>query len=404
MYQGLKTPGVEMRYKHWELLGETKALKPEEVQELKQIEMRFVLALNSNDCTLHLLKKIKDEEREKSEKASFANVLFCLFARTPDGPEIKSQMLRKHRNQQDDLHLAALNEKIQGLLQKGTIYMDYTMLEEASHLSTTRLDELKEVDQYFNDAYMNSGNASDKNRTILLIYNEKSSKVRKYKSTFEFIGLLKDMYLARIASNDEPEEPAVTTTTEESEPPTAPPADVNASLEPPHVREEVVTAPPPVIHEPEEPAVTTTEESELPTAPPADVDASLEPPHVREEDVVTAPPAIHEPEEPPVVTTTDPLERIFKEEVMKKYKPVPPHMLTTDKWVEYRKLCSIMNLHAPGKIKKKGPNNLKSKIEKWYKNHPSFEGLTIEKWCRRIKDPTSHNGTKVTKFCFAHIE
>ena len=48
-----------------------------------------------------------------------------------------------------------------------------------------------------------------------------------------------------------------------------------------------------------------------------------------------------------------------------------------------------------------GPGNFKQLITEWYQYHPTFAGLEINAWCKRLKEtPTSNS--YVFKFSFEY--
>eukprot|EP00964_Phaeocystis_antarctica_P005420 scaffold2960_cov61-Phaeocystis_antarctica.AAC.4 len=94
------------------------------------------------------------------------------------------------------------------------------------------------------------------------------------------------------------------------------------------------------------------------------------------------------------------LQQRFDALVMCDFTPRSPSELPRPQWVSFPQLFHLFKPHAPGEVWPLGPGNLKQLIVAWYKSHPTFAGLEVDRWCTRFEAPP---GTGLTfKFCFEH--
>ena len=94
------------------------------------------------------------------------------------------------------------------------------------------------------------------------------------------------------------------------------------------------------------------------------------------------------------------LQQRFDALVMCDFTPRSPSELPRPQWVSFQQLFHLFQPHAPKEVWPMGPNNLKQLIVAWYKSHPTFAGLEVDRWCTRFEAPP---GTGLTyKFCFEH--
>ena len=87
------------------------------------------------------------------------------------------------------------------------------------------------------------------------------------------------------------------------------------------------------------------------------------------------------------------------------FTPRRPSELQTSRWISFNTLFRLFQPHAPAEVWLMGPGNLKQLITKWYKGHPVFAGLAVDKWCKRLTNNNSTQdgeGCYVFKFCFEY--
>ena len=96
------------------------------------------------------------------------------------------------------------------------------------------------------------------------------------------------------------------------------------------------------------------------------------------------------------------LKKKFETLVMCDFTPRRPSELQTSRWVNFKTLFRLFQPHAPAEVWLLGPGNLKQLITKWYKDHPAFAGLDVNKWCKRQRNNNTQDGpgSYVFKFCF----
>ena len=99
----------------------------------------------------------------------------------------------------------------------------------------------------------------------------------------------------------------------------------------------------------------------------------------------------------------DDLKQRFVELVMCDFTPRHPSELPASRWVSFDRLYQLFQPHAPGDVWLMGPGNLKQLIIKWYADHPTYKGLAVTKWCKRLTNymrDSSGQGSYTSKFCF----
>jgi hypothetical protein len=97
------------------------------------------------------------------------------------------------------------------------------------------------------------------------------------------------------------------------------------------------------------------------------------------------------------------LQKKFETLVMCNFTPRRPSELQTSRWVSFNILFCLFQPHAPGDVWLMGPGNLKQLIIKWYADHPTYKGLAVTKWCKRLTSNTQDSpgqGSYAFKFCF----
>merc|ERR1712008_421414 len=69
---------------------------------------------------------------------------------------------------------------------------------------------------------------------------------------------------------------------------------------------------------------------------------------------------------------------------------------------DYKQLLRLFEPHA--EVRQLGPGNLKQLITAWYKGHPAFAGLEVNKWCKKLtdNDPLVPPRSQVYKFSFEY--
>ena len=99
---------------------------------------------------------------------------------------------------------------------------------------------------------------------------------------------------------------------------------------------------------------------------------------------------------------TEVLRKKFETLVMCNFTPRRPSELQTSRWVSFNTLFSLFGPDAG--VWLNGPGNLKQLITKWYKDHPAFAGLAVNKWCKRLTNNITQDGRGgyTFKFCFEH--
>ena len=99
----------------------------------------------------------------------------------------------------------------------------------------------------------------------------------------------------------------------------------------------------------------------------------------------------------------DALQKKFERLVMCNFTTRRPRELPTSRWVSLSTLYSLFHPHNRAEVWLMGPGNLKQLITKWYKDHPTFAGLDVKQWCKRLSNKEkAHGGGYVFKFCFEH--
>ena len=99
------------------------------------------------------------------------------------------------------------------------------------------------------------------------------------------------------------------------------------------------------------------------------------------------------------------LQEKFEEFVMCDLTPRHPSELPMDQWITYPQLLRQLKPYAaPDKVVQTGPTCLLLKIKAWYKNHPTFKGLDVKDWCKRLNDMDreARPGTKIYKLSFEY--
>ena len=96
------------------------------------------------------------------------------------------------------------------------------------------------------------------------------------------------------------------------------------------------------------------------------------------------------------------LRKKFETLVMCNFTPRRPSELQTSRWVSFNTLFFLFGPDAG--VWLNGPGNLKQLITKWYKDHPAFAGLAVNKWCKRLTNNITQDGRGgyTFKFCFEH--
>ena len=94
------------------------------------------------------------------------------------------------------------------------------------------------------------------------------------------------------------------------------------------------------------------------------------------------------------------LQQRFHALVMCNFTPRSPSELPRPQWVTYKTLFHLFQPHAPDEVWQMGPGNLKQLIVAWYKSHPAFAGLEVDRWCTRFEAPPGKG--YIFKFCFEH--
>ena len=97
------------------------------------------------------------------------------------------------------------------------------------------------------------------------------------------------------------------------------------------------------------------------------------------------------------------LQKKFETLVMCNFTPRRPSELQTSRWVSFNILFCLFQPHAPGDVWLMGPGNLKQLIIKWYADHPTYKGLAVTKWFKRLTSNTQDSpgqGSYAFKFCF----
>ena len=99
---------------------------------------------------------------------------------------------------------------------------------------------------------------------------------------------------------------------------------------------------------------------------------------------------------------TEVLRKKFETLVMCNFTPRRPSELQTSRWVSFNTLFFLFGPDAG--VWLNGPGNLKQLITKWYKDHPAFAGLAVNKWCKRLTNNITQDGRGgyTFKFCFEH--
>jgi len=96
------------------------------------------------------------------------------------------------------------------------------------------------------------------------------------------------------------------------------------------------------------------------------------------------------------------LKEIFTTHVMRDFTPRAPKAFHTLKWATLEELILRLQQHAPAEVARLGPQNLRQLITEWYKDHPTFAGLSFSEWGKRLKDmhPHAHPRSLTYKFSF----
>ena len=94
------------------------------------------------------------------------------------------------------------------------------------------------------------------------------------------------------------------------------------------------------------------------------------------------------------------LQQRFHALVMCNFTPRSPSELPRPQWVTYKTLFHLFQPHAQDEVWQMGPGNLKQLIVAWYKSHPAFAGLEVDRWCTRFEAPPGKG--YIFKFCFEH--
>ena len=104
----------------------------------------------------------------------------------------------------------------------------------------------------------------------------------------------------------------------------------------------------------------------------------------------------------PADFATNTLQEKFEELVMCDYTPRKPSELPMAQWASYKQLLRVFEPHA--QVRQLGPGNLKQLIIAWYKSHPAFAGLEVNKWCKKLtdNDPLVPPCSQVYKFSFEY--
>ena len=99
---------------------------------------------------------------------------------------------------------------------------------------------------------------------------------------------------------------------------------------------------------------------------------------------------------------TEVLRKKFETLVMCNFTPRRPSELQTSRWVSFNTLFFLFGPDAG--VWLNGPGNLKQLITKWYKDHTAFDGLAVNKWCKRLTNNITQDGRGgyTFKFCFEH--